>query len=245
MKINQLLTTLIIFTCAFQVNAQDYELGKVTIAELQEKQHPKDTAAAAAILFKKGNTTFEYSDEYGFLLQTTVKAKIKIYKKEGYDWANKAIQYYVASSPREYVSFSKAVTYNLVNGAIEKTKLKSDGEFEEKVNKYWSRKKITMPNVKEGSIIEYEYTIRTPNDEHPRDWDFQTGIPINYCEYKVGIPEYYNYNTYTKGFLPLKVTNESKTRGINFTTKHVSDNKSSLGTTFSTERVNYLEKKTT
>lgn len=226
------------------VYSQELELGKVTIAELEEKHHPKDTAAVAAILFKKGVTTFEYSEEYGFLLQTIVKTKIKIYKKGGYDWANKSIQYYVASSPKEYISFSKAVTYNLVNGAIEKTKLKSDGEFEEKVNKYRNRKKITMPNVKEGSIIEYEYTIRTPNDEHPRDWDFQTAIPINYCEYKVGIPEYYTYNSYTKGFLPLKVTKDIKNKGINFTFKERSSGLSP-STTFTTERLNYLENSTT
>jgi hypothetical protein len=28
-----------------------------------------------------------------------------------------------------------------------------------KVNKYWNQKKITLPNVKVGSIIEYKYTI--------------------------------------------------------------------------------------
>jgi hypothetical protein len=39
--------------------AQDFQLGKVTLEELQERQHPKDTAAAAAVLFKNGkNDTF-------------------------------------------------------------------------------------------------------------------------------------------------------------------------------------------
>ena len=76
----------------------------------------------------------------------------------------KSVPYYLGSNLKEDVSFSDAVTYNLVGGKIEKTKLKSEGEFNEKINKYWRRKKITMPNVKEGSIIEYEYTIRTPRN---------------------------------------------------------------------------------
>ena len=48
-------------------------------------------------------------------------------------------------------------------GKIEKTKLTSEGEFDEKVNKYLNRKKITMPNVKEGSVIEFEYLLETEN----------------------------------------------------------------------------------
>ena len=116
-------------------NAQKLELGKVTIAELEEKQHPTEPEAPAAILFEKGKVTFEYTQSDGFQMTTVVQAKIKIYKKEGYEWANKAIQYYIPSTMRESVSFDDAVTYNLVAGKIEKTKLKSDGEFDEKINK--------------------------------------------------------------------------------------------------------------
>jgi hypothetical protein len=34
-----------------------------------------------------------------------------------------------------------AVTFNLIDGKIEKTKLKSEGEFDENINKYWGRKR--------------------------------------------------------------------------------------------------------
>ena len=50
---------LLVLSCAFYSTAQDFQLGKVTLEELQERQHPKDTAAAAAVLFKNGkNDTF-------------------------------------------------------------------------------------------------------------------------------------------------------------------------------------------
>ena len=39
-----------------EMNAQSYELGKVTVAELKEKENPKDTTAPATILFKKAKT---------------------------------------------------------------------------------------------------------------------------------------------------------------------------------------------
>lgn len=188
--------------------AQKRELGNVTIDELKEKQHPKDTSAVAAILFEKGDTYFEYKQEEGFILVTVVDVKIKIYKKEGYDWANKSVRFYVSSTFDEDVSFSKAVTYNLNNGQIEKTKLKSEGEFTENINKFWSRKKITMPNVKEGSIIEYRYVIKSPFISTFPEWSFQQSIPVNYSEYQTKIPEYYVYNVYRKGYLqPIEMKN--------------------------------------
>ncbi|CAM2932459.1 Transglutaminase-like superfamily protein [Flavobacterium succinicans] len=247
MKITKIVIAFFFLMLHFDGIAQDFELGKVSIAELQEKQHPKDTAAVAAILFKKGRTSFEYSQENGFMLQTVVKIRIKIYKKEGYDWANKAINYSVDVSPKESLDFSDAVTYNLVNGKIEKTKLKSDGIFVEKINKYWNRKKITMPNVKEGSVIEYEYSIRTPNKVHPRDWDFQTTIPVNYCEYKTLVPEYYSYNSSTKGFILPKVNVVKINKSISITSKQHTQvvGLNAPKTNFSTNTYSYMETVTT
>lgn len=144
------------------IYSQEYELGKVTIEELKETKHPKDTSAVAAFIFSKGKTSLQYQQGKGFLLVTEVENKIKIYKKEGYEWANEEISLYIGGNEKETVSFSKAITYNLKDGKIEKTKLGRDGEFEEKVNKFWTKGKISMPNVKEGSIIEYKYEIKSP-----------------------------------------------------------------------------------
>ncbi|SFB04160.1 protein of unknown function [Flavobacterium swingsii] len=203
------------------IYAQKFELGKVTIAELQEKTHPKDTTAVAAILYNVGRTYFEYSQNDGFIMITEVTTRVKIYKKEGYEWANKAVSFYVGNSPEESVDFSKAVTYNLVNGAIEKTKLKSEGEFVEKTNKYYSTKKITMPNVKVGSVIEYKYELKSKYFSKFPDWDFQEQILVNYSEYKTVIPEYFLYNTYRKGSLKPLETKTSSKISITLTSKEL------------------------
>ena len=44
MKLNPLFV-LIFFTLSFFINAQEFKLGKVTIAELEEKIHLKDSSA--------------------------------------------------------------------------------------------------------------------------------------------------------------------------------------------------------
>lgn len=134
--------------------SQTYELGKVTVAELEEKEHPTEKDAEAAVVFDIGRTYFNFDVNNGFQMITEVTSKIKIYKKEGYSFGDIEIPIYIGGSEKESVAFSKAYTYNLEKGKVEKTKLKSEGEFLEKTNKYWNKVKISMPNVKEGSIIE-------------------------------------------------------------------------------------------
>jgi hypothetical protein len=245
MKI-KLLTVLFILNFSI-ANAQEFKLGKVSMAELEEKFHPKDSSAVAAILFKKGEIKFEYSQDRGFVMYLDVKTRIKIYKKEGYDWANFSIGYYDYGFSKEGLQISDAVTYNLVNGKIEKTKLKSDGEFVEKANKYWSRKKITMPNITENSIVEFSYVIESPNISEMRNWDFQYSIPVNHSEFKTFIPEYFGYRPNQKGYVFPKVTTEKNNKKIFYTYT----SKASIGfydspvSARSNEELNFVENVTT
>lgn len=234
-----LLLTLLFLSSFFQIKAQEFKLGKVTIAELQEKQHPKDTTAVAAILFKTGVVRFVYSQEKGFDMVTDVKVRIKIYKKEGYEWANQKVGYYIVNSSKEDVTFTDAVTYNLVEGKIEKTKLKKDGEFDETINKYWAQKKITMPNIKEGSVIEYRYVINSPRIGELKDWNFQTSIPVNYSEFETSIPEYFVYKANQKGYIFPKTTVEKKPRMMNYI--YTIDYKNGTKPTRSNETLNFME----
>lgn len=190
-------------------NAQKFKLGKVTEQELLEKTHPTDTSASAAILYRKGKSYFEINGGYWNLV-TEVETRIKIYKKEGYEYATEEVGYYSGGRTLK-VFFTDAYTYNLVDGKIEKTKLKSDGKFEEKVNEDYTIEKITMPNVKEGSVIEYKYVINSPYFTFFRDWYFQYSIPVNDIEYEVAIPTYFEYNRYLAGYTPVEQS-ELKTR---------------------------------
>lgn len=228
--------------------AQKFEMGKVSIEELQQAMHPIDSSAEAAVLFKNGETTFDYTTNDGFTMTTKVKTRIKIYKKAGYDWGNFEKEYYKENNnSREKVSFSDAVTYNLENGKIIKTKLKSEGEFDEQVNKYWAKKKITMPNVREGSVIEFQYTITSPNIGKLDDWDFQSSIPVNHSEYKTEFPEYFVYKTNQRGFVFPKLVTEKSVKSfiINGKERSGGEGFSTVKTTFTQDKIEYEATKTT
>lgn len=209
----------------FQINfAQDYKLGKVTVQELEQKEHPEDPEAVAAYLFHICQERIEYNtSKRDFYKNSTVKGKIKVYKKDGYTWADLIVPFYSETQRRESVTFSDTYTYNLENGKIIKTKVKSEGKFEEKINKYWSRMKITFPDVKEGSIVEYEYKIESPRIFKLFDWDFQESIPVNISEYTLYTPEYFIYKPHFKGFTELNITKNTRQITQEFMSREVED----------------------
>lgn len=179
---------------AFISGAQDVKFGKISKAELEQKVHPKDSTANAAVLYKNENIYFVYSDSDGFIQHRDIHERIKIYNKQGFDYATEKIYLYEGGSgSKEKISNLKAFTYNLVNNKIEKVKLKKDGIFEEDYNEHTEINTITMPNVKEGSVIEFSYKIISPFLAID-DIIFQYNIPINKFDFKVRTPEYYAYN---------------------------------------------------
>jgi hypothetical protein len=210
MKIQSLVIVIFLFLSFTKSNAQSHELGNVTIAELQEKSNPKDTTAPATILFKKGKSFFTYDSKNGFTVNHVYEFKIKIYKKEGIKYADQKMGFYTGfeNRPNDRLAFSDAVTYNLENDSIIETKLNSQGNFREKINKYWIEAIIILPNVKVGSIIEFKCFLKTQNIGRFPDFEMQYGIPLSYFEYHTEIPEFFIYKPILVGNLPIE--SESK-----------------------------------
>jgi hypothetical protein len=208
---------LILFLCC-KIDAQEIKLGKVTIAELEEKKHPQDTTAFAAILYKKSRIFFTYKDKNGFSLNNEVTFRVKIYKKEGINWANFEVPYYVGyeNLSDDVLSFKNAATYNLELGKIIKTKLDSDGSFKTKTNENWKKGSISMPNVKVGSIVEFSYVLKSEDLVKLPIFNFQYSIPVNYAEYKTEIPEFYIYKAILNGFVQVQADQKFVTGSSTF-----------------------------
>ncbi len=193
--------------------AQNYKFGKVSKQELEEKVYSLDSLASAAYLYSYRRTYFSYDSNQGFQVITEIHQRIKIYSKEGFDKANISIPYYSPSSgEQEVISALKAYTFNLENGKIVKEKLPKKAIFKEKRSKYTSVKKIAMPSIKEGTIIEIKYSRIFPSYYDIRDLMFQYDIPVKKLNVKVEIPEYFVFNKQAKGyyFPPMKESQFNK-----------------------------------
>ncbi|BAO74940.1 DUF3857 domain-containing protein [Winogradskyella sp. PG-2] len=188
---------LLIYTFVFslnQINGQNYDFGKVSKSELQEKYYPTDSSASAAILYRSENIIFTFNQNNGFTQQKEVEMRIKIYNKEGFDWANKKVYLYKGSGGNnENIKGLKGTTYNLEGGKIKKEKLKSDGIFKEEASEIYEATSFTLRNVKVGSVIEYKYTISSPFVQLD-DINVQYAIPVKKIDVSVATPQFYRYN---------------------------------------------------
>ncbi|SIT94598.1 DUF3857 domain-containing protein [Pontibacter indicus] len=175
-----------------------YKYGKVQEEELWMRTYDKDTSAAAVILSDFAVSHFRLNGDVKLI--TERRTRIKILKKTGYTWANVEVPMYQNGSSKETITGIKGYTYNLQDGKIIKDKLEPSAVFEERQSEYRQTKKFTMPNVKEGSVIEYSYTVNSDFIYNLRDWEFQSTIPTVWSEYRVKIPQYFDYKTLQHGY---------------------------------------------
>jgi len=203
---------LFILTClvAGPIFSQNFKFGKVSKDELTEKVYALDSTANAVYLYRETKVHYEYRSGTGFELVTDVHLRIKLYNKDAFDYATIGVRYYKPDSgSKESVSAIKGYTYNLEAGNVVKTKLSKKGVFNEKLNKFRSIKKITMPNIKEGSVIELRYRISSPFARSIDDFQFQYNIPVKKLDYKASIPQYYVFRLQTKGYYRVPYTKNS------------------------------------
>ncbi|MBL7844698.1 MAG: DUF3857 domain-containing protein [Cyclobacteriaceae bacterium] len=166
-------------TLTAQTILRPNKIGTEASTWLKKKTYEADSSAIALILFDYGKCT---SDPYwGTTL--TIQRRIKIFKKEAFEeWGNHTIK--IADS--KLSEFSGTV-YNLdENHNIVKTHFGSKDLFSEK-SKRTLETKVFFPNLKEGSVIEYAYTIKT-NSYAIFDWHFQHSIPVQWSEYEIFFP---------------------------------------------------------
>ncbi len=180
----------------------------ITNKDLETNIFKKDSTAHALVIYEYGES---YVDKNTFQLKTKIKRKIKILDREGFKKANIIIDLYKNDSgdSKEKISDISATTNNLVDGKISKTRLEKNQIFREKYNDNYTRVKFALPNIKEGSVITYSYTLESPFMFKYKGWEFQSDIPTLHSEYRASIPGNYEYNIKLVGGKKLH-TNESK-----------------------------------
>jgi hypothetical protein len=162
--------------------------GKIDKADLEMKVYPADTSASAAVLCDYG-----YFNSTQFQFYRTLR--IKIFKKEGTSWGSQVF-------PGSSKSDIRGITYNLENGEIVESKLKSESIYLERVTEHRFRTRVAMPNVKEGSVIDLEFRY----NGLPGEWRFQWEVPVRWSEL---IIESSPYVTFRKNFFGFEHLSES------------------------------------
>lgn len=197
-----LISTLLLcmrFCLCINLNAQDpsnFKFGKVSDAEVLQKEIAAFPDADAVYLMNVGYTHVTYAGS--LKLAQERHYRIKVLTEEGQEYADIEIPYY-AKNRSQSISAIKAATYYEEGGSIVRQKVKNSEFFDEDVDGYWRQKKIAMPNVKAGAIIEIKYTILSEDFTSINNWYFQTSIPVLYSKFTKEVIEGFYYNTVSKG----------------------------------------------
>ena len=183
-----------------------FPFGSFLHSELDMRTYEKDTTAAAVVLNEFG---YAYIDNQTFNLLFEYHVKIKILKSDGLSQGNFSIPLYKGQGGKiELLREIKATTFNKVNGRVEETPIDAKNVYSENMSKNLDAKKLALPGVRVGSVIEVLYTIESPYIYNFRRWDFQADIPKIQSEFWAQIPANYIYNIVLKGPLSLS-KNES------------------------------------
>jgi transglutaminase-like putative cysteine protease len=231
----RLLMAFLLSACIWNSEAQEKpkaKFGKVSPEDFATKIYPIDSSANAVVIADIGSTEIVGNNKGWFSLEFKNYRRAHILNKNGYDIANVEIWLYTRGNGEEELNNLKAVTYNLENGKVLETKLDvKTAVFKDKVNNNWIVKKFTFPNLKEGSIIEYEYKVQSDFIFNLQPWNFQGQYPQLWSEYTVSIPEFFYYVTLSQGYQPFYIK-DRKDRRESFTVVN-------SGTAYATERSSF------
>lgn len=183
-------------------NSKDYT---VTRNDIETNVFEKDSTANALVLYEFGKS---YIDGNSFQLKHEFKQKLKILNRKGFNHATITVYLYNSDSKKEKISKLFATSHSLINGKVVTTKLKENEIYTEKYNDNYTLVKFTLPNVQEGTVITYSYTLTLPFIYKYQNWEFQSDIPKLYSEYNTSIPANYDYHVKLVGSIPL-ITNEA------------------------------------
>ena len=205
----------LIIACLFQIRlpAQDipqFVFGEITPADFALSFPAMDSGMAAIVLADIGSASLE-GYESGFRVVFKRHTRIKILNRNGYDAAKVTLRYSgydnEAGTPLKSL---QAATYNLEDGKVVQTLLDEKDCFLDKPEKGLLEEKFTFPNIKEGSIIEWTYSINSSSYFQLHPWYFQGKYPVLWSAYTVSMPDVFNYVFLLQGHHPLyKKTSET------------------------------------
>jgi hypothetical protein len=149
-----------------------------------------DTAADAVVIADVGTGSFDRTtiSVLGWERYFRQFKRVKIMHRQGFDAATVFIPLFIGPRDREEeVKELKATTYYLEGGKVVKTELDKNSIFKEKVSENLVLEKFTFPAIREGCIVEFSYTKRSPFLS-PSPWEFQGKYPCLWSEYQFAVP---------------------------------------------------------
>ncbi|WNB16762.1 hypothetical protein [Marivirga arenosa] len=183
-----------------------FKVGKIDKSEFGPDSCSFYPEANSMIISEYGDLDFFYTEQDGWKYKLRVGVRKKVFDiTDADDVANIKIRAYEPEKgmSKEEIGSIKAYSYNIVDGKIEETKLRSKEVFKKRLSDYWVEYSFAIPNVKKGTVIEYYYEKDSDYITNLHTWHFQKDIPVAYSEFRYSLPEWFNYQANQLGNLVL------------------------------------------
>ena len=131
------------------------KFGKVSKQEVEMTTYKLEPQAEALYIYEKEDVS--YLSDFSILIE--VYKRIKIFSKDATNLADIELSYLSDPDAGESIKGIAANTYNIVDGKVVKTPMPKKNIYTEKANEYVNLIKFSLPEVREGSVIEYKYKI--------------------------------------------------------------------------------------
>ncbi len=205
MFFNRLLTLLFCMAIYINLHAQYKEakikFGDVQANDFKQQVYSIDSSADAVYLDDIGSMKYEGNTSGWFSIIYKVHRRIRLLNKKSFDdLGTVEIPLYSKNEDKEELKDLEAATYNIEDGKVVQTKIDKTAIFQDKDGDY-EMKKFTFPAIKEGSIIEYTYTTKSPFYRDVPGWVFQSHYPRLWSQYTADRPEFFDLIVFRQGYL--------------------------------------------
>lgn len=202
-----------ISTMSFAQEKAPVKYGKISPEDFNKKVYALDSNASAVVIADIGSSQIVGNNKGWFSLEFEHYKRVHILNKNGYDAADVSVALYTNGDDEEKLDKLKAVTYNLENGKVVETKLDvKNAVFKDKLSKNLVVRKFTFPNIKEGSIIEFEYTKTSDYLQNLEPWEFQGKFPRLWSEYNLRLPAFFSYVFLKQGYRRFDIEDRKDNR---------------------------------
>jgi hypothetical protein len=177
-------------------------ISEVTAADFHPSSPVIDSNVNVVVLRDSGTATLESYFSQWRIRQTRYR-RLLIRNKNGFGAAKVDIAFDPEANVLGLGMLFTGRTCNLTDGRLAVTEVDSAGIFLDKGNGSQYRLKVSFPNVGEGSVIEYSYTLFSRTLFTFHSWKFQGEYPRLKSIYRMTFPQAFNYVVIKQGILPM------------------------------------------
>lgn len=175
-------------------NAQEklIKFGKPDPKELELKDCDFDKGEPIYCLADVGTVKYIINTN-SVNIETDRRRKFIVFKESGIANADVKIRYQSKDSYEDIRSIKGYVYNKDASGKITVTELSKKDIYNKKIDENYSEVSFAMPNVKIGSVFEYEYKRYRKTYGNIDSWYFQHSYPVKYSAYNLIIPSYFDF----------------------------------------------------